>query len=118
MRILLVEDDEDNRDIQRRILNRLGYTVEAVSTGEEAVEKANEVDIGFVFMDYKLPGIDGREAAKQIRENRASHCPIIVALTGYIESKSDPMEGKDFDAILEKPISIEDFRKILAFFHY
>jgi CheY-like chemotaxis protein len=111
MKVLLVDDDENNLDIQSRIIKKLGFEVDSVSTGEKGVEYALSRAYGLIFLDYLLPGISGAEAAVRIRAGEKSGFRIpIVALTGI----SDDFEYADygFDDIITKPISIDDFRTI------
>lgn len=111
MKVLLVDDDALNRDLQGRILRRLGCEVTVVSSGEEGVEKAPG-GYDLIFMDCRLPGIDGIEATRRIREKLAEACPPVVALTGAVDDGD--YEEKGFDAVVTKPIAIDDFKRILA----
>lgn len=108
MRILLVDDDENNLDLQSRIIRKLGYEVDAVSTGEEGVALASERSYDLIFLDFLLPGISGAEAARLIREARPESRAPLIAITGVAEEFEYADYG--FDDIMTKPISIEDFR--------
>jgi CheY-like chemotaxis protein len=111
MKVLLVDDDENNLDLQSRIIRKLGYEVDAVSTGEKGVEYALSRAYDLIFLDYLLPGISGADAAVRIRAGERSGFRIpIIALTGI----SEDFEYSDygFDDIITKPISIDDFRGI------
>jgi CheY-like chemotaxis protein len=111
MRILLVDDDENNLDIQSRIIKKLGYEVDSVSTGEDGVQRALVGGYGLIFLDYILPGISGAEAVVAIRNKEKSGFRIpIIALTGISEDFEYADYG--FDDIMTKPISIDDFRTI------
>jgi len=111
MKVLLVDDDENNLDIQSRIIKKLGYEVDSVSTGEKAVEYALFRAYDLIFLDYLLPGISGAEAAVRIRAGEASGFRIpIVALTGITEDFEYADFG--FDDIITKPIAIDDFRAV------
>jgi two-component system, sensor histidine kinase and response regulator len=112
MHVLLVDDDEKNRDLQSRIVARLGNSVETVNTGEEGVVKVLENKYDLVFFDCILPGIDGLEAIQQIREKEKGRRTPVVVLTGATE-KMDYV-GAGFDDFMSKPISIDEFKTILA----
>jgi CheY-like chemotaxis protein len=106
MRILLVDDDENNLDIQSRIIKKLGYDVDSVSTGEDGVQRALGGGYGLIFL-----GISGAEAVVAIRNKEKSGFRIpIIALTGISEDFEYADYG--FDDIMTKPISIDDFRAI------
>jgi two-component system cell cycle response regulator DivK len=88
-RILIVEDQEDNRRILRDLLSSVGYElVEAVS-GEEGVELAGRETPDLILMDIQLPGVDGYEATRQIRANPTLVKTPIIAVTSYALSGDD-----------------------------
>ncbi|MDF2995457.1 MAG: domain S-box [Xanthobacteraceae bacterium] len=82
-KILLVEDNEMNRDMLTRRLARAGYAVVHAADGEEAILKAAEETPDLILMDLSLPKIDGWEATRQIRA-RDGHAKLpIIALTAH-----------------------------------
>lgn len=82
-RILLVEDNELNRDMLSRRLERKGYEVVLAVTGKEGVEMAITQKPDLILMDMSLPEIDGWEATKQVKQNtQSAHIPVI-ALTAH-----------------------------------
>jgi len=77
-RILLVEDDELNRDMLMRRLERKGMEVEIAVDGREAIEKSTQGCFDMVLMDISLPVMDGYEATRAIRaQERTQNLPII-----------------------------------------
>ncbi|MGI4791363.1 MAG: response regulator [Janthinobacterium lividum] len=85
-RILLVEDNEDNRDMLSRRLARKGYDVLLAVDGGEGVAQAAAVSPDIILMDMSLPVLDGWEATRQIKAStQTSHIPII-ALTAHAMS--------------------------------
>jgi two-component system cell cycle response regulator DivK len=88
-RILVIEDQEDNRRIVRDLLTSVGYeTIEAV-TGEDGVQAAATHVPDLILMDIQLPGLDGYDATRRIKSNPAlQHIPII-AVTSYALSGDD-----------------------------
>jgi CheY-like chemotaxis protein len=82
-RILLVEDNEMNRDMLSRRLARQGYEVVLAPDGEAGVALAAAVRPDLILMDMSLPGIDGREATRRIREEPALRHTPIIALTAH-----------------------------------
>ena len=82
-RILVVEDQEDNRRIARDLLTSADYGVIEAVTGEEGVTLAESQRPDLILMDVQLPGVDGYEATRRIKANPAlRHIPII-AVTSY-----------------------------------
>ncbi|MFN3730344.1 MAG: response regulator [Fimbriimonadaceae bacterium] len=82
-RILLVEDNEDNRDMLSRRLERRGHEVIIAVNGLEGVEKATAERPDIVLMDISLPEIDGYEATRRIRSDEAIARTPIIALTAH-----------------------------------
>lgn len=106
-RILLVEDNEMNRDMLSRRLERKGYDVVFAVDGEEAVMRAVSDAPDLVLMDIGLPGIDGCEATRRIRENPANGKLPIIALTAHAmsvdEARARDAGCNDFDT---KPVDL------------
>jgi CheY-like chemotaxis protein len=84
-RILLVEDNEMNRDMLSRRLTRRGFEVDLAVDGQEGLEKALNTTPDLVLLDMSLPLLDGWEVARQIRQQSAARIPII-ALTAHAMS--------------------------------
>lgn len=80
-RVLVVDDVSDTREIIQKILHYEGYEVITASTGEEGVTKAREEKPDIILMDISLPGIDGVQALRKIRENNSIQC--VIMLTAY-----------------------------------
>jgi two-component system cell cycle response regulator DivK len=88
-RILVVEDQADNRRIVRDLLTRSGYEIVEAVTGEEGVSLAEAQQPDLILMDIQLPMIDGYEAARRIKANPALHHIPIIAVTSYALSGDD-----------------------------
>jgi len=82
-RILLVEDNEMNRDMLSRRLERRGYEVIVAVDGEEGVARAKVDAPDLVLMDLSLPGIDGWEATRQIKAADETRAIPVLALTAH-----------------------------------
>ena len=85
-RILLVEDNELNRDMLSRRLLRAGHAVSIAVDGQEAIDKATADVPEIVLMDLSLPVIDGWEATRRLRANPATAGLRIIALTSHAMS--------------------------------
>jgi signal transduction histidine kinase/DNA-binding response OmpR family regulator len=82
VRVLLVEDNVVNQKVGKRMLQKLGCHVQVAESGEDALEALKSYHFPIVFMDLQMPGIDGLEATRRIRDGICgSHQPWIIALT-------------------------------------
>jgi len=82
-KILLVEDNEMNRDMLSRRLERRGYEVIVAVDGEEGVARAKDDAPDLVVMDLSLPGIDGWEATRQLKAADETRSIPVLALTAH-----------------------------------
>jgi two-component system cell cycle response regulator DivK len=106
-KILLVEDNEMNRDMLSRRLERKGYTVTLALDGAEGVQKARTEAPKLILMDMSLPVLDGWEATRQLKADQATRGIPIIALTAHAmasdEQKAREAGCDDFDT---KPIEL------------
>ncbi len=110
--ILIVEDNEKNRKLARKVLEKMGYRTVEVETGEAAIDAAREHSPDLVLMDYQLPGIDGIEAFKRIRTDPAiRRMPIVAVTASAMPEDSARMKEAGFDGFETKPI---DVKRLLA----
>ena len=104
-KILLVEDNEMNRDMLSRRLERKGYAVVCAVDGVQAVTMAQSEKPALILMDMSLPGLDGWEATRQIKA--ANRTIPIIALTAHAmasdEQKAREAGCDDFDT---KPVEL------------
>lgn len=108
--VLLVEDNERNLKLARDVLEFAGFTVEAATTGEEALERAPVVVPDLILMDLQLPGIDGHAALDRLRRNpRTAHIPVVALTALAMTADRERALEAGFDGYLEKPISVRDF---------
>jgi CheY-like chemotaxis protein len=82
-KILLVEDNEMNRDMLSRRLERRGYRVVMAGDGQQGVEMAQTEAPDLILMDMSLPGIDGWEAARRIKQSPDTRGIPVIALTSH-----------------------------------
>ena len=102
--MLIVEDYLDTQELYRELLSQAGFRVAGASSGEEAIAKAAELCPDAILMDLSLPGIDGWEATRRIRQDPRLQKTAIVALTGYTSSRfSESARKAGCDAFLIKP---------------
>src|SRR3712207_2240142 len=107
-RILLVEDDELNRDSLRRLLRRRGYDILLAVDGEEALRVARDERPDVILMDMRLPGIDGWEATRRLKADPATRAIPIIALTAHaMASDRDQSLAAGCDDHDTKPIDLD-----------
>jgi two-component system cell cycle response regulator DivK len=82
-KILLVEDNEENRDMLARRLARRGYEVAIAVDGEEGVSMATSETPDLILMDMNMPRVDGWEATRRLRAEAATRSLPIIALTAH-----------------------------------
>jgi CheY-like chemotaxis protein len=111
-RILLVEDNEMNRDMLSRRLARRGYEVLVAVDGETGLEMAAREAPALILMDMSLPGLDGWETTRRIKASPATRAIRVVALTAHAmageREKALAAGCDDFDT---KPV---DFERLLT----
>jgi len=105
--ILLAEDNEINQLIAVTVLQRAGYTVDAVGTGTEAVQALQSKDYDLVLMDVQMPLMDGVEATQRIRGLGPPRCntPIIALTAHAMEGAREKYVSLGMDDYLSKPFS-------------
>jgi CheY-like chemotaxis protein len=107
MKILLVEDNEMNRDMLSRRLLRRGYEVVFAMDGQEAVDKAKSEAPSLILMDMGLPVIDGWEATRRIKGDPATADIPVIALTAHaMAADRDKCLEAGCDDFDTKPVDI------------
>ena len=114
MRVLLVEDNDDSRDLYRHMLEKLGHQVVEATNGKEAIKVAIKHNPEVVIMDLSMPEVDGFQAASALRSIQTFNRTPILAITAYPQSHwRDKSEDAGCDAFLQKPFTHEDLSAIL-----
>ena len=107
-RVLLVEDNEMNRDMLSRRLTRRGYEVAVALDGEQGVAMARSEAPALILMDMSLPGLDGWEATRRIKAAPETRAIPVIALTAHAmagdREKAIAAGCDDFDT---KPVDLE-----------
>lgn len=105
-RILVVEDQEDNRQIMCDLLTNAGYQVIEAVSGNEGVTMAQAHVPDLILMDIQLPGIDGYETTRRIKANAAlRHIPIIAVTSYAMDHEESKALEAGCDAYFSKPFS-------------
>jgi DNA-binding response OmpR family regulator len=107
--ILVVDDDPNSLDIARTYLESRGYTVVTALDGKEALEKLEEIRPGVVLLDVMMPGMDGWEVARVIKNHPDYKDVRVVMLTARSDFQ-DKHEGlrAGADDYIVKPIRLEE----------
>ena len=115
--ILLVEDNEMNRDMLARRLQRRGYEVEVATNGAEAVGKVGDVDPDLILMDLSLPVMDGWEATEKIKsQTQFAQIPIIALTAHALESDRKKALETGCDEFETKPVDMSRLLEKMAEF--
>jgi CheY-like chemotaxis protein len=106
-RILLVEDDDDTRELMAELLRTEGYTVDVASNGALALELLRKGDApALVIADMHMPVMNGRELLRRLRDEPGLAAVPIVILSGDATRDRDVLKG-GASGLVSKPVSIE-----------
>lgn len=105
-RILIVEDQEDNRMIMRDVLSAAGYELIEAVNGQEGVNRAQSDRPDLILMDIQMPVLDGYEATRQIKADPNLKAKPIIAVTSYaLSGDQAKARAAGCDGYVSKPFS-------------
>ncbi len=105
-RILIVEDQEDNRRIMRDVLIHAGFEIEEAISGEDAIARVTAQVPDLILMDLQLPGLDGYSTTRQIRSLLGERQVPVIAVTSFAMSGDDQRaRAAGCDDYVAKPYS-------------
>ena len=114
-RVLVVDDNAQNLKLARVTLTIEGYETETAANAEEALTALESFRPRLILMDLQLPGMDGLELTRQLKQDPAMRGIVIIALT------ANAMKGDDLEALaagcdgyMSKPIDVEALPKMVA----
>jgi len=111
-KVLIVDDEEDVRNLLRDVLDYLGYETADACNGRQALEILSEQDFDLVMADLYMPEMDGLSLLRSIKEE--SDLPVII-FTGYaVTTTTDGMADLGADGYLRKPFMIQEVEKLVA----
>jgi signal transduction histidine kinase len=114
-RILVVDDNRDSAKSLTMLLKLMGHEVDTAHDGLEAVGRAAKFQPDVILLDIGMPGLNGYEAARRIREQQPRSGVRLVALTGWSQDEDRRRsEQAGFDAHLVKPVNLSALKKLLA----
>ena len=105
-RILVIEDQEDNRQILRDLLTSANFEVIEAEDGEAGLTAAAAHRPDLILMDIQLPGLDGYEATRRLKADATLHAIPVIAITSYASNSDvDKARAAGCDAFVSKPYS-------------
>ncbi len=115
LKVLLIEDNSDYSEMMCELLRFLGHDAVSVSSGTEGIKKAKEDAPDVIICDIGLPGINGFETARRLREDKDTKNAFLVSLTGYAGQQYEKDAQKaGFDLYIKKPADINALKHILG----
>jgi PAS domain S-box-containing protein len=112
VRVLVAEDNEVNRRLVLRLLEKLGCEITFAVNGREAIETWSCRDLDLILMDCQMPEVNGLEATAEIRrrEPAGAHVPIVALTASALESDREECLAAGMDDFLSKPIQLDRLR--------
>ncbi|MCH2155905.1 MAG: PAS domain-containing protein [Opitutales bacterium] len=118
LRILMAEDNKVNQKVGTLMLAKLGYPVEVVNDGSEALSRVMEEDFDIVLMDIQMPEMDGFEATSHILREKGDNAPYISALTANaMQEDYERVRRSGMRGFLTKPLRLESMAEVLKEAH-
>ncbi len=112
MRILVVDDEADFRNLLTEIISNLNYQIDTAADGITALEMVQKKDYDVALIDYMMPKMDGMYLMREIKKNDSETAVIFITGHGSIESAVDAMKQGAYDYIT-KPIQFEELESLL-----
>jgi two-component system CheB/CheR fusion protein len=114
MRIVVVDDNDDQVESLAMLLTMMGHTVHRATNGPEAIEKAMVYRPDLMLIDIGMPGMEGYEVARRIREQPDLRNVVLIAQTGWggdVDRERSKEAG--FDEHLVKPVTLTHLEEVL-----
>lgn len=109
-KILIVEDNQDSRELFVKILKNKGYDLIEAVDGEEAIEKALKEKPNLILLDISIPKLDGYEVTKRLKTLEEFQDIPIVALTAHaMKGDREKFISAGFEGYISKPINVREF---------
>jgi PAS domain S-box-containing protein len=114
-RILIAEDRPESRELLRQLLESVGFDVRTAENGEKALHLFQSWHPHFIWMDMRMPVMDGYEATRKIKASPGGHATIVVALTAsaFEEDRAEVL-ATGCDGFLRKPLDVDEIFSAMA----
>jgi DNA-binding response OmpR family regulator len=107
-RVLVIEDDDEIRELLRMILSREGFRVECISGGAGAVEKVKDGKCDAILLDLAMPETDGFDVLAQMTESSPEQLRRVMIVTGLSPSKCAEIDLSRIHKLVRKPFEVEE----------
>jgi two-component system cell cycle response regulator DivK len=108
-KVLIVEDNEDNRELVVKVLRNKGYEMVQAADGEEALEKAVAERPDLILLDISLPKLDGYEVAKRLKSmEEFQEIPIIAFTAHAMKGDREKVIIAGFEGYISKPVNVRE----------
>lgn len=116
--ILVVDDNQDNRELVVKVLTAKGYRIAEAIDGEEALSKVAEIGPDLILMDISIPKLDGYEVTKRLKSSDAFRAIPVIALTAHaMKGDREKAIAAGCDGYITKPINVRELaNQIKPFF--
>ena len=110
-RVLVVDDDEDLREVMTHLLCQRGFDVETAENGQKALDVLDRAHVDLILLDMKMPVMDGWEFATELRSKYGRTVPIIMVTAAWnSEQRAQEIGADDY---LDKPFDIDDLVRVV-----
>jgi CheY-like chemotaxis protein len=113
---MVVDDDEGVRLVLRKVLEKEGYSISEAGSGKECLEKFDKVQPDLVLLDIMIPGMDGWNVCRSIKQ-RKSRVPVPVSMLSVRRGEEDVRRSLEYaraDAHLTKPFNLDELRSTVS----
>ena len=113
-KVLIIEDNDDNRDILKHQLEYLGYEVVEAANGREGLDQVEKEQPDIVIVDIMMPEIDGREVARRLRaDSKTKDLPILAATVLFHTEDIHSCLTAGCNDVLTKPFTLQQLKEKL-----
>ena len=111
-KVLIVDDDESIRELFECIVEDLGYNCDTAADGQEGVEKVKQQSYKLVFLDIKMPKLNGIETLKQIKQINST--TVVTMMTGFsVDDLVEEAMSLNASDVLYKPFDVETLEEVI-----
>lgn len=112
VKVLVVDDEAMNLTVAKGIFKQYKMTVKTATSGQQSIDMCSKEDFDIVFMDHMMPGMDGVEAMKRIREIKKEQ-PVVALTANAVSTAREMFIREGFDGFVAKPIELVDLERVM-----